>query len=224
MVIKTIIGSVVIKIIIIIDWARWQPDNCEHKEDKLMIYKGVNPINPNKFGEWNDLCWDGTCKNESFFGISNFGFICEWEQTAVLSGKSKNINLSYNTNVIATYFVVNCRESITLRSAPSVYADEITQIPLGQAVGFIENAGNGFYKINYDGLIGYALAQYLSPNKYGGSSVRYARVVNCRDWISLREYPDTNSYALRRIPGNGFYRIEYDGIVGYALQAYLELE
>ena len=146
-----------------------------------------------------------------------------------------NQNLSYNTNVVATYYVVNCRESITLRNAPSVYADEITQIPLGQAVGFIENAGNGFYKINYDGLVGYALAQYLSPNKYGsGSSTRLARVVNCDKWISLREYPDTASATLRRIPlgahvrylgraGNGFYRIEYDGIIGYGLQAYLEL-
>ena len=144
-------------------------------------------------------------------------------------------NLSSNTNVVATYFVVNCRESITLRNAPSVYADEITQIPLGQAVGFIENAGNGFYKINYDGLVGYELAQYLSPNKNGGSSVRYARVVDCERWISLREYPDTNSAALRRIPlgdlvryfgrvGNGFCRVEYDGIGGYALQAYLELQ
>ena len=142
---------------------------------------------------------------------------------------------AYNNDVVATYFVVNCRESITLREAPSVYADEITQIPLGQAVGFIKNAGNGFYKINYDGLVGYALAQYLSPNKNGGSSVRYAKVVNCNDWISLRKYPDTNSVALRHIPlgayvrylgraNNGFYHIEYDGVSGYALQAYLELQ
>ena len=154
--------------------------------------------------------------------------------TTFASDRAVSTNLSYSTNVVATYFVVNCRESITLRNAPSVYADEITQIPLGQAVGFIENAGNGFYKINYDGLIGYALAQYLSPNKHG-NSIRYARVVNCDRWISLREYPDTNSAALRHIPlgayvqylgraGNGFYKIEYDGVVGYGLQAYLELQ
>ena len=47
-------------------------------------------------------------------------------------------------NVVATYIVVNCRESITLRATPSVYADELAQIPLGQAVGFIEDIGNGF--------------------------------------------------------------------------------
>ena len=84
-------------------------------------------------------------------------------------------------------------------------------------------------------MVGYALAQYLSPNKHGGSSVKYAKVVNCERWISLREYPDTNSVALRHIPlgayvryfgrvGNGFCRVEYKGIGGYALQVYLELQ
>lgn len=36
-----------------------------------------------------------------------------------------------SNNIVATYFVVNCRESITLRSAPSVDALELAQIPLG---------------------------------------------------------------------------------------------
>ena len=65
-----------------------------------------------------------------------------------------------------TFYVVNCRESITLREDPSVYSAEITQIPLGAAVTFLDNAGNGFYRINYDGLIGFALASYLAPSSY----------------------------------------------------------
>lgn len=138
-----------------------------------------------------------------------------------------------SNNVVATYFVVNCNESITLREAPSVYAAEITQIPLGQAVGFIENAGNGFYKINYDGLIGYALAQYLAPSSQ--SSARYGTVVNCRESITLRENPSVDSYEILQIPlgarvrylgnaGNEFYRVEYRGYTGYALKAYIALD
>ena len=136
-------------------------------------------------------------------------------------------------NIIATYFVVNCRESITLREEPSVYAREITQIPLGQAVGFIGNAGNGFYKINYDGLVGYALAEYLSPNRQRYS--RGATVVNCRISITLREEPSTYAYELTQIPlgarvrylgyeTNSFYKVEYRGMVGYVLKTYLELD
>ncbi|MBQ9441628.1 MAG: SH3 domain-containing protein [Selenomonadaceae bacterium] len=142
-------------------------------------------------------------------------------------------NVSAGTNVVATYFVVNCRESITLRDAPSVNAAEITQIPLGQAVGFIENAGNGFYKINYDGLIGYALAQYLAPSSQ--SSARYGTVVNCRESITLREYPSVKAAEIMQIPlgarikylGNTsseFYRVEYRGQVGFALKAYIALD
>ena len=143
-------------------------------------------------------------------------------------------NVSANNNVVATYFVVNCRESITLRNAPSVYAAEITQIPLGQAVGFIENAGNGFYKINYDGLVGYALAQYLSKIKYS-QDMPTGRVVNCRESITLRERPSVYAAEITQIPlgaqiiyignaSNEFYKIQYRGYVGFALKAYIALD
>ena len=133
-------------------------------------------------------------------------------------------------NVVATYIVVNCRQSITLRVTPSVYADELAQIPLGQAVGFIEDIGNGFYKINYDGLVGFALAEYLSPQK----SARTATVVNCRQSITLREEATTYARELVQIPlgahvkylgveTNSFYKVEYRGMVGFVLKTYIEL-
>lgn len=147
---------------------------------------------------------------------------------------------SSNTNVVATYYVVNCKQSITLRTAPSTSASEIVQIPLGQAVGYIENAGNGFYKINYDGKVGYSLASYLSSTKPGtstassNSSGRVAQVVNCKEWITLRSNPSTSGDSLAQIPlgtyvtfvstaDNGFYCIEYKGQRGYALQSYIAL-
>ena len=139
---------------------------------------------------------------------------------------------SANSSIVATYFVVNCRESITLRDAPSVNARELAQIPLGQAVGFIEKAANGFYKINYDGLVGFALAQYLAPDR---QSTRGATVVNCRESITLRETASTYGYELAQIPlgarvkylgveTNSFYKVEYRGLVGFVLKTYLELD
>jgi len=134
-------------------------------------------------------------------------------------------------NIVATYFVVNCRESITLRDVPSVNGRELAQIPLGQAVGFIDDIGNGFYKINYDGLVGFALAEYLSPNR---QSTRGATVVNCRESITLRDVPSVNGRELAQIPlgarvryiseGNEFYEVEYRGIVGFVLKTYLALD
>lgn len=144
---------------------------------------------------------------------------------------------SSNTNVVATYYVVNCKQNITLRTAPSTSASEITKIPLGQAVGYIENAGNGFYKINYDGTVGYSLASYLSPTKpRSGStlSVSTAQVVNAKEYITLRSAPSTSASEVTKIPAgayvrylgtasNGFYHIEYNGMTGYGLQSYLAI-
>ena len=138
-----------------------------------------------------------------------------------------------SNNIVATYFVVNCRQSITLRDAPSVYASELAQIPLGQAVGFIETAPNGFYKVNYDGLVGFALAEYLSPER--DNYTRGATVVNCRQSITLRETASTSGYELAQIPlgarvkylgveTNSFYQVEWRGMVGYVLKTYIELD
>lgn len=59
-------------------WQPGQPDNLKD-EHALMIYRNINPVNVNKFGQWNNLRHNGTFPNESFFGLDDFGFICEWD-------------------------------------------------------------------------------------------------------------------------------------------------
>ena len=137
-----------------------------------------------------------------------------------------------NNNIVATYFVVNCKESVTLREYPSVQARELAQIPLGQAVGFIEETKDGnFCKVNYDGLIGYVVSTYLSPE----SPFRDATVVNCRQSITLREEPTTYADEITQIPlgarvkylgveTNSFYKVQYRGMVGFVLKTYIQLD
>ena len=64
-------------------WATGQPDDntntSDNGEDSLMVYRNQNPMAGSWLGAWNDLHHNGTCGDESFFGLSNFGFICEWE-------------------------------------------------------------------------------------------------------------------------------------------------
>ena len=61
------------------NWAASQPDNDQNSEDSLMAYRNVNSEFTGNFGEWNDLNHDGTWNNQDFFGLDNFGFICEWD-------------------------------------------------------------------------------------------------------------------------------------------------
>lgn len=144
---------------------------------------------------------------------------------------SSSIALAENS-IKATYFVVNCNESITLREYPSVHARELAQIPLGQAVGFIEDVGDGnFSKINYDGLVGYVITYYISPT----SPFRDATVVNCRQSITLRANPSTYAREITQIPlgarvkylgveSDSFYKVQYRGMVGFVLKTYLQLD
>ncbi len=135
-----------------------------------------------------------------------------------------------------TMYVVNCNESITLRTEPSTSASEICQIPLGAAVSYISSASNGFYRISYLGYTGYALASYLSEEDPGSDTLYTTmRVVNCKESITLRTSPSTAAAEICQIPlgatvsyievaANGFYKIVYLGRTGYALASYLEFE
>ena len=77
----------------------------------------------------------------------------------------------------------------------------------------------------------------------GGGRYTTGRVINCREWISLREYPSTSAPRLAEIPlgarvtvynsvyrsgepgiYNLFVRVTYNGIEGYALYHYIKLE
>ena len=133
---------------------------------------------------------------------------------------------------VQTLYVVNCNESITLRTSPNTGAGEICQIPLGAAVSFLGEAGNGFYTIQYNGQTGYALASYLSGAAAVSTSSTTMQVVNCNESITLRKIPDTDGEEICQIPlgatvtflsqaENGFYMISYNGQTGYSLAGYL---
>ena len=48
-----------------------------------MIYRLDNPNTRSTeiLGDWNDLAFSGEYEDETFFGLDNFGFICEWDRT-----------------------------------------------------------------------------------------------------------------------------------------------
>ena len=148
-------------------------------------------------------------------------------------------NIEHKANQVPStqiMYVVNCQESITLRPSDNINSGEITQIPLGSSVEYLGQAGNGFYKIRYNGSVGYALSQYLSSAKQQSGTAPsnvIMHVVNCKESITLRPSDNVNSGEITQIPlgssveylsqaGNGFYKVRYNGAVGYALSQYLK--
>ena len=142
---------------------------------------------------------------------------------------------TYNASAIYMY-VVNCNESISLRTSPSTSAYAAKQIPLGATVEYLGDAGNGFYKVRYNGTTGYALASYLIYFSEENQNVaaQWARVVNCKQSITLRTVPSTSGSEIMQIPlgeyvtylgsvQNGFAYVEYAGRYGYVLESYLRI-
>ena len=68
-----------------------------------------------------------------------------------------------NSRAQAYYgIVVKCREWITLRDEPSVYGADLAHIPLGAEVIVYDGPPqNGFFAVKYNGICGFALAEYI---------------------------------------------------------------
>ena len=164
------------------------------------------------------------------------------QQTASSADQQGTTEIQYTT-----MYVMNCETDISLRPQPDVKSGKICAIPYGKAVSYIETAQNGFLKINYDGVEGYALASYLSTEKPPERTTTTSAAVTssqpstsydtyyvkyCNTSISLRVSPSTSAEAPWQIPlgasvsflgvaENGFYHISYNGHEGYSLASYL---
>ena len=130
-------------------------------------------------------------------------------------------------------WVVNCKESISLRAKQSKSSDAILQIPLYGRVTYIADAKNGFLYVNYNGIDGYALAKYLDEFEPQIAIGEYMTVFDCKKSITLRKTASTKGAEICQIPlgavvyvvkeaANGFYYVEYRGYEGYALASFLK--
>ena len=134
-----------------------------------------------------------------------------------------------------TVRVVNCNEYITLRETPSTKAAELDRLPLHAEAQVIAPAENGFTLVEYQNRAGYVLTKYLEKVETGAMATGdIVRVVNCNEYITLREEASTKAAELDRLPlgdcanflshaENGFAYVEYGGQTGYVLEKYLEV-
>lgn len=102
---------------------------------------------------------EAVASNGNSWGYTNYNGTYGW---IALTQVTKYQEPTEGAPIPHTRYVINCNESITLRTNPDVNAAEICQIPLGTAVATFGDAGNGFISVYYQGSSGYCLASYLS--------------------------------------------------------------
>lgn len=146
------------------------------------------------------------------------------------------------------YRVVNCNSYVSLRMEADDQTARILEVPLGATVQ-VQGFWHNWALSEYQGRYGWIKAQYLEPsNSYDGGAYDDGEdyrddpgyylggmyVVNCEEWISLRESPSTSSARLARIPlgtylevyqvDERFAFVDYNGMVGYVLMEYLSYD
>ncbi len=131
--------------------------------------------------------------------------------------------------------VVNCSEWVSLREFPDTKSKRLAMVYLGELVNQCSWYNDEFALCDYHGKTGYILLKYLQMTAFTNyDEIMYNQmVVNCEEWASLRELPDTTSRRLAKVPigavvvacvkeGDAFVRCEYKKQVGYIAAAYLK--
>lgn len=155
-----------------------------------------------------------------------------------LTGQGQNgfVAVSYNgTNgwAYATYLsggappstggkTVQTTDSLNLRKGPSTTSAVLTVMPAGASVTLTGGSQNGFLEVTYNGMTGWASADYLTD--FPTATVDSA--------LNLRSSPSLDAPVLAVMPGGakvqllganqgGFSKVSYNGQTGWAYSAYL---
>jgi uncharacterized protein YraI len=118
--------------------------------------------------------------------------------------------------------------ALNLRASASTGASVLLVLPNGAQVTLLGQTSNGFSKVRYQGTDGWAYSTYLST---GGGGATTATVIDGA--LNLRASASTNAAVLTVMPNgakvtllgqtsNGFAKVRYNGIDGWAYAIYLD--
>lgn len=126
--------------------------------------------------------------------------------------------------------VVNCKSWVTLREYPSTNAPSVASVPLGATVEAYY-FDTQFTECYYNGMHGYILSTYLSSSSSKQDYLGKKYIVNCNEFVTLRQYADTQAPTVTKVAKgqqvdayyyNGtFCRCYYNGLEGFILSQYL---
>ena len=122
--------------------------------------------------------------------------------------------------------------TVNIRQSASTSAAIIGILPQGTSVN-IQSSENGFAKVSYDGLTGYVSMDYLkNGGSASGQSTSSQEVKTTTSVLNIRQSASTSSAVIGQIPNgtkvtiqgkeNGFAKVTYNGVTGYASLTYLK--
>lgn len=143
--------------------------------------------------------------------------------------------------ILPNQMVIHCSEWVSLRKEPNTSSTRLAKVPLGGVVTECVSWMGSFVCCTYMGQRGYIASEYLTDADWtwldnldavyppiNGSM----EVVDCKDWVSLRELPSTASDRLSTVPlgaivenceqvSEEYISCTYNGQHGYIQKKYL---
>lgn len=131
--------------------------------------------------------------------------------------------------------VINVTSKLNIRGGAGTNYGIVGTLGANATVNILGQEGS-WYKISYNGVTGYVSSSYIkinssSNNTNTDSTVKYGKVVNISTKLNVRKSASTSSSIIGTLANstkvtileklNGWYKISYNGIVGYVSSSYI---
>ncbi|MBT9830304.1 SH3 domain-containing protein [Clostridium baratii] len=142
------------------------------------------------------------------------------------------IAFEYSQAFFGTVKLKDPTSSLNIRSTPSTSANIIGSLAHGTSVSILDKSGD-WYKISYNGKIGYIKGEFLNLGSAEGATTGTIRLQDSSSSLNMRSGPSTNSNVVGSLAhgtvvnilgtSGQWYKISYNGKVGYVRGDYLTL-
>lgn len=116
-------------------------------------------------------------------------------------------------------------DALKVREGADIGATTLATAPKGENVIVLEDAVNGWYKVDYKGVQGYMSCDYLTVQTTADAKIGYGKVNAEGSTLNMREAASIDSAKVATLPAdavvdiigvdNGWYKVSYQGKTGY---------
>lgn len=124
-------------------------------------------------------------------------------------------------------------DALRLRSDPTAEGEILATASSGTNVVVLEEAEDGWYKVNYNSVEGYMSGEYLDVATKAETDLGYGQVDTDGDTLNMRAGASTSFDSLCSIPSGtvlelegiyeGWYKVTYAGNTGYVSSEYIAI-
>lgn len=124
-------------------------------------------------------------------------------------------------------------DALRLRSTPATEGEILATVSSGTSVVVLDEAEDGWYKVNYNSVEGYMSGEYLDVATKAETDLGYGKVDADGSTLNMRAGASTSFDSLCSIPSGtvlelegiyeGWYKVTYAGNTGYVSSDYIAI-